>query len=205
MISNGTLRLSDCVAIANYTDLILPNSLFMSSKLIKLAQDYIEKNWIEVTNRGIEVKIARDVSEFSNEDYKDITIEPFLGGMNTIYAGIRLGDLGDGIQNYIIARMLYELVNPAILLWDNVEAHFNPRILVKIAEWFYEIAEREKQVVLTTHSLEATKIIGGTCEDFVKIYILDLKNGVLNSKEISVEEIEGEYEEAGIDVRMSPL
>ena len=52
------------------------------------------------------MKVARAVSEFSNEDYKDITIEPFPGGMNTIYAGIRLGDLEDGIQSYIIARML---------------------------------------------------------------------------------------------------
>ena len=36
------------------------------------------------------------------------------------HIGIELWvDLGDGIKNYIIARMLYELVNPAVLLWDD--------------------------------------------------------------------------------------
>ena len=200
---SASSRSYDCY----YSEKFLPNSLLISPKLVKLAQGYIEMNWIEIANRGVGTNVAKEVSEFSDEKYKDITIEPFLGGYSAIYAyredgvRIRLGDLGDGIQNYIISRMLYELEKPDILLWDDIEAHFNPRIIAKIAEWFYDIIEEGKQVILATHSIEAAKMIAGVNEEFSKIYILKLKNGILSSEELSFEDLIG-YEEAGIDMRV---
>ena len=113
---------------------------------------------------------------------------------------IRLGDLGAGTQVYIISRILYELKNPQILLWDDVEAHMNPRMLIRIAEWFSELIENGTQVVVTTHSLEAVRILAEFNRD-VKIYVTSLENGILKARKLTIDDVENLLS-AGIDIRM---
>jgi hypothetical protein len=140
-------------------------TLYMSSNLTKMSYKYLQMNWASIMNRGIGRKVARESSEISYDRYRDITIEPYMGGSLAINAyfedgrRIRLGDLGDGIQNYITAKFLFEIVDPEILLWDDIEAHLNPKILLNISEWFSTIVDNGRQVIITTHSLEAAKTI----------------------------------------------
>jgi len=207
--SFGSLSVSSfAIPSIKHSGLFLPNSLLISSRLINPAYDYIEQNWASIINLGIGVKVAEEASQLSREKYKDITIEPFLGRTLAVYAyredgtRIRLGDLGEGMQSYIISRMLYEVEKPNILLWDDVEAHFNPRILLRIAEWFYDITAANKQVVLTTHSLEAARTIAGFSEEIARIYLLSLEDGVLKTREMKLEDVE-ELLKAGVDVRVA--
>ena len=187
---------------------LVDNSLLISPNLIKFGYNYLEKNWASIINMGVCRKVAEESSTLSNESYKDITIEPFLGGKLSIYAyledgtRIRLGDLGEGIQSYIITRILYEVEGPSIVLWDDVESHFNPKILFKISNWFGDLLDEGKQIVLTTHSLEAARIIGEINEEKAGIYLINLDKNILKTKKITLEEIE-EFKEAGIDVRVA--
>ena len=186
----------------------MDNSLLISPDLIKVGYNYLEKNWASIINMGVCRKVAEESSTLSNESYKDITIEPFLGGKLSIYAyledgtRIRLGDLGEGIQSYIITRILYEVEGPSIILWDDVESHFNPKILFKISNWFGDLLDEGKQIVLTTHSLEAARIIGEINEEKAGIYLINLDKNILKTKKITLEEIE-EFREVGIDVRVA--
>lgn len=190
------------------TELLMENTLLLNPRLIDAGYRYLNNNWASIVNLGICRKVAKESSEFSHESYIDITIEPFLGGRLALYAyledgrRIRLGDLGEGIQSYIISRILYELEKPRILLWDDIESHFNPRILSSIAEWFYDLLEDGRQVVLTTHSIEATKIIAGLNEEKAGIYLTSLENNVLKTKKLTLKEVI-EYSEAGIDIRVA--
>ena len=103
---------------------------------------------------GICKKVAEDVTGLVYDNYRNLTIEPFLRSALAIYGfledgrRIRLGDLGEGVQNYIIARILYELENPKVLLWDDIEAHHNPRMLPNIAGWLFDIVEDDNQVII---------------------------------------------------------
>jgi len=152
------------------------------------------------------VEVAKDVSHLVNEEYTNITIEPFLAGKLAIFglqkdgSRIRLGDLGAGTQVYIISRILYELKKPRILLWDDVEAHMNPRMLIRIAEWFSELVENGVQVVVTTHSLEAVRILAEFNRN-ATIYVTTLENGILKAKKMTIEDVENLIS-AGIDIRM---
>ncbi len=190
------------------SELYMKNTLLISSKLRDYGYRYIEENWAAIINLGICRKVAKETSELVSENYIDITMEPFLGGQLAIYAfledgrRIRLGDLGEGVQNYILARVLYEVAKPETLLWDDVEAHFNPRMLLRIAEWFSELIEKNKQVIVSTHSLEAAKIIAGMAEEKARIYLTSLKDGELKAKSLTLKEVE-ELQEAGIDVRVA--
>lgn len=114
----------------------------------------------------------------------NITIEPHLGGRLSIFGllkdgtRIRLGDLGSGAHVYITAKMLYESYKPKILLYDDIEAHLNPRLLMSLAEWFLELNEKNVQVV-TTHSLEAARAIASMNEESASILIVSMEDGKL--------------------------
>ncbi len=196
------------LADSNRNITIAPESLLITSELSKFAYFYFYNNWTTIVNMRITRKIAKDISRFVWEDFTDITIEPHLGGTLSIFgllrdgSRIRLGDIGSGAQMYIVARMLYEIYNPQIILWDDIEAHLNPRLLVNLAEWFVDIVENnKKQVIVTTHSLEAAKIIAELYEN-TKILLISIENGLLKSKSITLNELE-EFASAGIDVRVA--
>lgn len=202
----GRLNVSEAYPESVYSKELIDNTLLISSNLIKYGYRYLEKKWASIINLGICKRIAEQASDLSNERYRDLTIEPFLDGKLALYAytedgsRVRLGDLGEGIQSYMIARVLYEATNPKVLLWDDVEAHFNPLVLLKVSEWISDIVEDGRQVILTTHSLEAVKTIAGLNEESVKIYLTSLKDGIFKAKGLTLEEVE-ELGRAGVDVR----
>lgn len=185
---------------------LMDNTLLLNPSLMVHAFDYLKMNWGSIVNLGICRNAAKDASKFSNERYLDLTMEPFIGGVLSINvyredgSRKRLGDLGNGIQNYIISKILYEITQPEVLLWDDVEAHFNPRILLDLSMWFLDLIERGRQVVLASHSLEAVEIIARQSEDKAKIYLTSIIDGRLKVREITLDEVE-ELRMAGIDVR----
>lgn len=186
----------------------IDNSLLVSATLSKSSHRYINDKWVTITNLGIDRAVAEDVSKLVYDNYKNITIEPFLGGNTTINGlledgrRIRLADQGEGFQIYLLAKILYELEHPKVLLWDDIEAHLNPRMLLSIAEWFFDILEKGDQVIVTTHSLEAARTIAGVNEEKAAIHLTSLEKGVLKTKKLTLKEVE-EYLEAGIDVRVA--
>ena len=76
----------------------------------------------------------------------------------------------------------------------------NPRMLIRIAEWFSELVENGVQVVVTTHSLEAVRILAEFNRDAM-IYVTTLENGILKAKKMTIEDVENLIS-AGIDIRM---
>ncbi|VVB90366.1 DNA replication and repair protein RecF [uncultured archaeon] len=187
--------------------LLTPESLLISSEFKEFAYLYMNNNWANIFNLGIAKEVAQDISQMVNENFVNITIEPFLGGNLSIFgfledgSRIRLGDLGSGAQIYIVSRMLYELKKPKILLWDDIEAHLNPRMLVRIGEWFSELVEDGVQVVVSTHSLEAVKILAEFNKD-AKICLTSLEDGLLKKKIMSIEEVNN-LQSAGVDIRLA--
>ena len=184
-------------------------ALFIRSDLTKPAYEYLERIWPDVWKHAPEVASA--LSKLVREDYINFTMEPFHGGEPTLYAflkdgrRIRLGDLGDGVQVLAVAMLLYELLRPDVLLWDDVEAHMNPSMLLFLASWLAERVAEGTQVVVSTHSLEAVRLIAGAAEELVgdisRICLLSLRDGILRAKVLTIEEVE-ELKRAGIDVRM---
>ncbi len=205
----GQLEISskDFDPLQNRDKLITSDSLLISSELTKFAYLYIHSNWGRIMNLGIMREVAKDVSRMVNETYINMTIEPFMGGDLSIFgfledgSRVRLGDLGTGAQIYIISRILYELKKPKILLWDDIEAHLNPRMLVRIGEWFSELIESGVQVVVSTHSLEAVKILAEFNKD-AKICLTSLEDGLLKEKIMSIEEVNN-LQSAGVDIRLA--
>ncbi len=98
---------------------------------------------------------------------------------------------------YAATRLLYELLKPEVILWDDAESHLNPRVIVNIAEWLSDI---NSTVVLATQSLELAETMLGIVNDGKSI-LLSLSDG-LKSKVLNHSELE-DLIEAGIDARVA--
>lgn len=178
--------------------------------LMKRIWDYFKDNWIDFRNAGLTVKVAESISEGIAERYDDLLLEPFVGGSQTIYArrakdahGIRLGDMGDGTQVFVTLMLLCEFSRPKILLIDDIESHINPALLMHITSWLGDILDNGTRLIISTHSLETAKFIADVLEEYkTQIILLALREGILGSKNLSLEGVEN-LERAGIDIRMS--
>jgi hypothetical protein len=189
--------------------LITDNTLIFSTKLVKFAHEYLQNKWIEILNTGVPALIAKDVSRFVSEEYWNISAEPFMAGTMTFYVlladgtRIRLGDLGAGVHLYIVNRLLYEHYKPDVVLWDDLETHFNPRLLSHITEWFADLVEEGKQVIVSTHSLEVVEKIISYVNDATVLLTL-LRDGKLRVRKVKSDELE-EWAKAGIDPRYAEV
>jgi hypothetical protein len=190
----------------NRTDAFSEDVLLLSPKLSLAGYEYFRRQWPEIVNSGISRKVAEDASKLSPERYMDFTMEPMIGGRVDLHAylddgrRIRLGDLGEGMQSYVLSRTLVELRKPQVILWDDIESHLNPRMLNYIADWFADLVQEKKQIVVSTHSLEATKVIAGINEENAKICLCTMKNSILKTKFFTLNEVE-KLQESGIDAR----
>ena len=187
---------------------IIENSIMFHPLLYKLGVKYIRYNWTPLANAGILMKVAEDVSHLSAEKYTDLTLEAFvreeleLNMYTRERRRIRVGDIGDGIQSLVIYKILVEGYSPSIILWDDIEAHLNPRILMYIADWVDDMVSHDKkQVIISTHSLEATELLA-SASSHAKIMLIKLDKGLLKTKVLSPDELE-ELRKLGVDVRMA--
>jgi energy-coupling factor transporter ATP-binding protein EcfA2 len=189
--------------------LITDNTLIFSTKLVKFAHEYLQNKWIEILNTGVPALIAKDVSRFVSENYWNISAEPYIAGSMTFYVlladgtRIRLGDLGAGVHLYIVNRLLYEHYKPDVVLWDDLETHFNPRLLSHITEWFADLVEEGKQVIVSTHSLEVVEKIISYVND-ATVLLTSLRDGKLRVRRVKSDELE-EWAKAGIDPRFAEV
>ena len=189
--------------------LITNNTLIFSTKLVKFAHEYLQNKWIEILNTGVPALIAKDVSRFVSEEYWNISAEPFIAGSMTFYVlladgtRIRLGDLGAGVHLYIVNRLLYEHYKPDVVLWDDLETHFNPRLLSHVVEWFADLVEEGKQVIVSTHSLEVVEKIISYVND-ATVLLTSLRDGKLRVRRVKSDELES-WAKTGIDPRFAEV
>jgi predicted ATPase len=184
---------------------IADNTLLLSTKLAKFAHEYLQRRWIEILNTRAPALISREVSRFVSEEYVNVTAEPFTAGSMTFYVmladgtRIRLSDLGSGVHLYVVNRLLYEHYRPDVVLWDDLETHFNPRLLTHVVEWFADLVEEGKQVIVSTHSLEVVETLTAFVED-AAVLLTSLRDGKLKVRKLGPKELE-EWAKAGIDPR----
>jgi hypothetical protein len=209
---NGKLRAKLSLLNIPTTDFIsktIGETIYFHPLLMKHIWNYFSYNWVEFRNAGLTSKIAKKISEAVAGEYDDLLLEPFIGNQQAIYVrtkdsrGIRLGDLGSGVQVLVTLMLLYEFIKPEILLIDDIESHMNPTLLIHSTSWFENVLRNGTKLIISTHSLEATKFIAGSLEEYKpQITLLALNNGILKSRNFSLEEIEN-LEKKGIDARVS--
>ena len=181
-------------------------ALLIREILLQEIYHAIYDNWINIVNMRITREAARYIAEMAGIKALDITAEPFGTSSNALFlyledgSRIRLSDLGDGMQMLVASYILIRFLSPQLILWDDVESHMNPRALMLLADWLSNLAKEGKQIVLTTHSLEALRTIAGIIDE-AKIVKLQLENGILKTQELNIDQVE-KLKDLGMDVRI---
>ncbi len=181
--------------------------LYIRSEILMYIYDLMRGKWTEIIGKIVVKDIMNWLSKCLSEKYVDIVAKISGDRIEALYlyktdgSGIRFSDLSDGVKLLLGVRIAYEYSKPNILLWDDVESHMNPRMMIVLAEWISELVEDNVQVILTTHSYEAIRAIASlTVGEKVKIVRLNLRDGVLKARYYSLNEIE-ELKNLGIDIR----
>jgi AAA15 family ATPase/GTPase len=63
----------------------------------------------------------------------------------------RLKDFGEGVKRFTLIYLVTELLNPLMVLWDDVEVAMHPSLLDTALNW---LARSDRQVVVSTHSID---------------------------------------------------
>lgn len=63
----------------------------------------------------------------------------------------RLKDFGEGVKRFTLIYLVTELLNPLMVLWNDVEVAMHSSLLDTALDW---LARSDRQVVVSTHSID---------------------------------------------------
>ncbi|ARM76811.1 ATP-dependent nuclease [Acidianus manzaensis] len=149
-------------------DLIVPekkeiDTLFFSHRLIIPYMKFIINNWSNLSNRiDIIQPVLDQINKMSNEKYILLTLEPYNENLSLYIVRedkrkVRLNDVGEGFQNFIIFKLLVSYFSPSMILIDDIENHINPLLMSNFIEELSQLVHKNRQVFVTTHNLLVAK------------------------------------------------
>jgi energy-coupling factor transporter ATP-binding protein EcfA2 len=173
------------------------------SNAYKELHDYSFRSSDGIVKKGLHTKVCR---EYLEDVIYDKFTEVFTRG-NELFVRkevgdtaiyVSLNDLGEGVKRFILMYFAVEHLNPALVLWDDIEVAMHPSLMNTLLKW---LAESERQVVIATHSLDVLHSLIFIEPRDAKIIILKKDaNDMIHHKGIELDELE-EILEKGIDPR----
>jgi len=145
----------------------------------KINIQFEEQSYSKIVE-NLKVMFYPENTEDENIIYRDL-VENSLGYNNLIYIATILAEFEGLKQNFS---------TPRILLIEEIEAHLNPQIQIKLIKYLEKQAkENDIQVIITTHSptiASSISLNNIVCFNYVneKIKITDLIDCKLNEKEV---------------------
>jgi energy-coupling factor transporter ATP-binding protein EcfA2 len=119
--------------------------------------DFVFSNAERIVKEGLNIRI---ITEHLNRVVYDKFTEVFPGPGSELYARkevegkvlyTRLKDFGEGVKRFTLVYLVTELLNPLMVLWDDVEVAMHPSLLDTALDW---LARSDRQVVVSTHSID---------------------------------------------------
>lgn len=173
------------------------------SNAYKELHDYSFRSFDGIVKKGLHTKVCR---EYLEDVVYDRFTEVFTRG-NELFVRkevgdttsyVSLNDLGEGVKRFILMYFAVEHLNPALVLWDDIEVAMHPSLMNTLLKW---LAESERQVVIATHSLDVLhSLIFIEPRDAKIIMLKKDANDMIRHKSIELDELE-EILEKGIDLR----
>ncbi len=177
---------------------LIPNDTYVIKKIDSKITELQNK----IMKSGAHIRIAKLISECVADNYTEILpdtlkIRKELPDGNIHY--IRIEDLGDGAKKAVKLMLLLEVIKPKMVLWDDFEASAHPSLIKILLSW---LAQRDWQVVLSTHSIDVLYELLEVNPRDVRILQLNKdENDILHHKALTAEELE-DFMDANLDPRL---
>jgi predicted ATPase len=180
--------------------LYIPNT----TEAFNMLHNFVYNSFGDAVKRGLNVRVVR---EYLNRVVYDRFTEVFLGPRDELYARkevgdsilyVRLKDFGEGVKRFTFAYLATEILNPALVLWDDIEVAMHPSLLHAVLTW---LAESGRQVVITTHSIDALEsVVMVEPRDAQIILLRKDGNDIVHHKTLEIDEAK-DILEKNIDIR----
>jgi AAA15 family ATPase/GTPase len=166
-------------------------------------QKSILKDFDDIAKKGLHTKVFR---EYLKDLVYDKFTEIFIRG-EELFARkeiegtatyISLNDIGEGLKRFILTYFAVEHLNPALILWDDIEIAMHPSLMNTSLKW---LTDSDRQVVIATHSFDVLHSLTLIEPKDAKVILLKKDdNDVIHHKSLEIDELE-EILEKGIDPR----
>ena len=107
-----------------------------------------------ITKKGYHVTLAKFLNECVNDNYSEFVFQEPIS-LRKVYpnttAFIELKDLGSGAEKVIKIMALLELLEPKLILIDDIEAGLHPTMIKLFFNW---LKKKKFQSILSTHSID---------------------------------------------------
>jgi len=166
--------------------LYIPNDTLILDKMEQRMEDLkkqIEKN-------GIHRSVARSLNKCVDDEYSEIVFLTPIS-IRKVFPDdssfLELNDLGSGAEKVVKIMSLIEVLDPDILLLDDLESGLHPSLIKMFLEW---LVDKKYQTIISTHSIDVlyylNELVNKNC---IILQLNKSKNDILNYKELSLEEL----------------
>ncbi len=108
-----------------------------------------------ITKKGYHITLAKFLNKCVNDNYSEFVFQEPIS-LRKVYpnttAFIDLKDLGSGAEKVIKIMALLELLEPRLVLIDDIEAGLHPTMIKLFFNW---LKNKKFQSILSTHSIDA--------------------------------------------------
>jgi len=192
--SFGVDQYRELVGSLNPTGSVLALYIPSGSYAYERLHEFSYKNIDGIVKKGLHVKVFKDLlngvvyDKFTevfpreNELYVRKELED-----NVVY--VRLNDLGEGVKRFILTYFAVEYLNPALILWDDIEFAAHPSLLDTLMRW---LAGSGRQVVVATHSVDVLESVVRVEPKDARVILLRKDAGdVVHYRSLELDELEG--------------
>lgn len=181
--------------------LYIPNEINIFDEIgTRITQEKMKNRIIK---EKIHVKIMRElVNDYVGDEFTEFLFTPELelrkefSDRTSTY--INLKDMGSGVQKVSILGLWIELVNPKVILIDDIEATIHPSMLKGLMSW---LKNKDVQVIMATHSIDVLNILSEIGDENTRlIQIEKSKDDIVKHNIISNEELVDLFD-ANVDPR----
>ena len=156
----------------------------------------------EVELEGAHADAAEFINKQIDDEYTEIYLET-LEARKQPEDGtpfyVDLSDLGSGVLKTVAMYLAVETIEPAILVWDDMGTSLNPGLLAHVMEW---LADKEMQVVASTHSIDAlSTFLSVGPDDGSVVQVSKSNDDVVSHTTLDMEELALVMDNAGLDPR----
>ncbi len=144
-----------------------------------------------ITKKGYHITLAKFLNKCVNDNYSEFVFQEPIS-LRKVYpnttAFIDLKDLGSGAEKVIKIMALLELLEPRLVLIDDIEAGLHPTMIKLFFNW---LKNKKFQSILSTHSIDVLYHLVDIKPDDTNILQVNKSNeDILSYEVLNLEELE---------------
>lgn len=185
----------------------LGNCTIIDAESIRNLDSVEQTFWGRILEKRDDKRIANIINEAYGLGIEHLTMGSYSQNRYKLFAAlpkisIHIDDYGEGFRYALAILMIASQLSDTILLLEEPEVHQHLGVIKPLFKALLQLSkENNLQLFISTHSQDIVKVLTELSEDDLKIFHMDLEDGILTNREISKIDTKLMMD-LGIDIRL---